>query len=206
MAFVLPDLPYAKDAFGDILSAETFDYHHGKHHNAYVTQANDQIAGTDLESASLSEVIRKSKAAGNNKLFNASAQIWNHSFYWQCLSPETQAPTGKLKEMIEADFGSLEDLLAKLKAESVGHFASGWGWLVLNNGKLEVTSLHDADSPVAYDGMKPLLTLDVWEHAYYIDYRNARPNYLDALLNKAINWEFVAQNLDGEGVSRADQG
>src|SRR5690606_4024032 len=100
----------------------------------------------------------------------------------------------------------LEDLLAKLKAESVGHFASGWGWLVLNNGKLEVTSLHDADSPVAYDGMKPLLTLDVWEHAYYIDYRNARPNYLDALLNKAINWEFVAQNLDGEGVSRADQG
>lgn len=206
MAFVLPDLPYAKDAFGDILSAETFDYHHGKHHNAYVTQANDQIAGTDLESASLSEVIRKSKAAGNNKLFNASAQIWNHSFYWQCLSPETQAPTGKLKEMIEADFGSLEDLLAKLKAESVGHFASGWGWLVLNNGKLEVTSLHDADSPVAYDGMNPLLTLDVWEHAYYIDYRNARPNYLDALLNKAINWEFVAQNLDGEGVSRADQG
>lgn len=194
MAFVLPELPYAKDAFGDILSAETFDYHHGKHHNAYVTQANDQIAGTDLESASLSEVIRKSKAAGNNKLFNASAQIWNHSFYWQCLSPETQAPSGKLKEMIEADFGSLEDLLAKLKAESVGHFASGWGWLVLNNGKLEVTSLHDADSPVAYDGMKPLLTLDVWEHAYYIDYRNARPKYLEHFWN-LVNWEFVASRL-----------
>lgn len=206
MAFVLPDLPYAKDAFGDVLSAETFDYHHGKHHNAYVTQANDQLAGAGLDGAKLSEVIRKSKETGNQKLFNASAQIWNHSFYWQCLSPEQQEPTGKLKEMIERDFGSKADLLAKLKAECAGHFASGWGWLVLEGDTLKVTSLHDADSPVAYDGMKPLLTLDVWEHAYYIDYRNARPSYLDALLEKAINWEFVAQNLDGEGVSRADQG
>ncbi len=206
MAFVLPELPYAKDAFGEILSAETFDYHHGKHHNAYVTQANDQLAGAGLEGASLSEVIAKAHASGNKKLFNASAQIWNHSFYWQCLSPEAQQPTGKLKEMIERDFGSQAELVAKLKAESVGHFASGWGWLVLDGDSLKITSLHDADTPVVYDGMKPLLTLDVWEHAYYIDYRNARPNYLDALLEKAINWEFVAQNLDGNGVSRADQG
>ena len=206
MAFVLPELPYAKDAFGEILSAETFDYHHGKHHNAYVTQANDQLAGAGLEGASLSEVIAKAHASGNKKLFNASAQIWNHSFYWQCLSPEAQQPTGKLKEMIERDFGSQAELVAKLKAESVGHFASGWGWLVLDGDSLKITSLHDADTPVVYDGMKPLLTLDVWEHSYYIDYRNARPNYLDALLEKAINWEFVAQNLDGNGVSRADQG
>jgi Fe-Mn family superoxide dismutase len=206
MAFTLPDLPYAKDAFGDLISAETFDFHHGKHHNAYVTATNGQLADAGLEGASLSEVIRKAKSSGNGKLFNASAQIWNHSFYWQCLSPEKQAPSGKLKEMIDADFGSLDDLLAKLKAESAGHFASGWGWLVLNGGKLEVTSLHDADTPVAHDGMKPLLTIDVWEHAYYIDYRNARPAYLDALLGGAINWDFVAQNLDGEGVSRADQG
>ncbi len=206
MAFVLPELPYAKDAFGEILSAETFDYHHGKHHNAYVTQANDQLAGAGLEGASLSEVIAKAHASGNKKLFNASAQIWNHSFYWQCLSPEAQQPTGKLKEMIERDFGSQAELVAKLKAESVGHFASGWGWLVLDGDSLKITSLHDADTLVVYDGMKPLLTLDVWEHAYYIDYRNARPNYLDALLEKAINWEFVAQNLDGNGVSRADQG
>lgn len=206
MAFVLPELPYAKDAFGEILSAETFDYHHGKHHNAYVTQANDQLAGAGLEGASLSEVIAKAHASCNKKLFNASAQIWNHSFYWQCLSPEAQQPTGKLKEMIERDFGSQAELVAKLKTESVGHFASGWGWLVLDGDSLKITSLHDADTPVVYDGMKPLLTLDVWEHAYYIDYRNARPNYLDALLEKAINWEFVAQNLDGNGVSRADQG
>ena len=198
MAFVLPELPYAKDAFGDILSAETFDYHHGKHHNAYVTQANDQLAGTDLADASLLTV--------NKKLFNASAQIWNHTFYWHCLSPVKQEPTGKLAELITRDFGSTADLLAKLKAESVGHFASGWGWLVLESDTLKITSFHDADTPVAYEGVKPLLTLDVWEHAYYVDYRNARPNYLDALLNNAINWEFVSQNLDGAGASRADQG
>ena len=204
MAFVLPDLPYAKDAFGDIISAETFDYHYGKHHQAYITQTNDQVAGTDLEGLKLSEVIRKAKDAGNQKLFNASAQVWNHSFYWQCLSPQQQAPSGKLKEMIDRDFGSQAELVDKLKAESVGHFASGWGWLVLEGDKLVVTSLHDADTPIVRD-YKPLLTIDVWEHAYYIDYRNARPNYVDALLEKAINWDFVAQNLDGKGADRADQ-
>jgi len=206
MPFTLPDLPYAKDAFGETLSAETFDYHHGKHHAAYVKQTNDQLADAGLESAGLSEVIVRAKAAGNKKLFNAAAQIWNHSFYWQCLSPEGQTPTGRLKELIERDFGSQQELTARLKAESAGHFASGWGWLVLKGDKLEVISLHDADTPVAHEGVKPLLTLDVWEHAYYIDYRNARPDYLDALLNKAINWEFVGQNLDGNGISRADQG
>ena len=206
MAFVLPELPYAKDAFGDILSAETFDYHHGKHHNAYVTQANDQLAGTDLANASLLAVIKAAKDAGNKKLFNASAQIWNHTFYWHGLSPVTQAPSGKLAEMIARDFGSTEQLLAALKAESVGHFASGWGWLVLEGDTLKVTSFHDADTPVAYEGVKPLLTLDVWEHAYYVDYRNARPNYLNALLNKAINWDFVAKNLDGNGAAVGDQG
>ena len=206
MAFVLPDLPYSKDAFGDILSSETFDYHHGKHHNAYVTQANDQLAGAGLEGASLADVIRKAAAAGNAKLFNASAQIWNHSFYWQCLSPEAKQPSGKLKEMIERDFGSQAELVAALKAECAGHFASGWGWLVLDGDTLKVTSLHDADTPVAHEGMVPLLTIDVWEHAYYIDYRNARPGYLDALLEKAIDWDFVALNLDGKGIDRANQG
>ena len=206
MAFVLPDLPYSKDAFGDILSSETFDYHHGKHHNAYVTQANDQLAGAGLEGASLADVIRKASAAGNSKLFNASAQIWNHSFYWQCLSPEAKQPRGKLKEMIERDFGSQAELVAALKAECAGHFASGWGWLVLDGDTLKVTSLHDADTPVAHEGMVPLLTIDVWEHAYYIDYRNARPGYLDALLEKAIDWDFVALNLDGKGIDRANQG
>lgn len=206
MPFTLPDLPYAKDAFGDIISAETFEFHHGKHHKAYVDKTNE-LVGEDgkLAGAKLSEVINAAKDGGKTPLFNNSAQLWNHSFYWQSLSPEKQKPTGKLKAMIEEEFGTTEDLLTKLKDEAVSHFASGWAWLVLEKDKLKVTSLHDADTPVVKD-FAPLLTIDVWEHAYYIDYRNARPGYLDAVLNKAINWEFVAKNLDGKGVSRADQG
>ncbi len=205
MAFVLPALPYEKTAFGDVMSAETFDYHHGKHHNAYVGKANDMVKGTDLEGASLSKVIVAAKDKGNKGLFNNAAQIWNHTFFWHCLSPDQQTVPASLEERINADFGSVADLKDKLKAEAVGHFGSGWAWLVLNGDKLEITSLHDADSPVAHEGMKPLLTLDVWEHAYYIDYRNARPDYLTTVLDKAINWEFVAQNLDGKGTDRADQ-
>ena len=205
MPFLLPELPYAKAAFGDILSAETFDFHHGKHHNAYVVKANELVAAdASLSGASLSAVIEAAQSSGNKALFSTSAQIWNHSFYWQCLSPEAQAPSGKLLALIEDGFGSTDAMLAKLKAEAVGHFASGWAWLILDNGKLDITSLHDADTPLVH-GMQPLLTVDVWEHAYYIDYRNARPSYLDALLGKAINWEFVAQNLDGAGIGRADQ-
>lgn len=205
MPFVLPELPYAKTAFGEVISEETFNYHHGKHHNAYVTKANELIPQAGLEGASLSQAIRAAKEQGKAGLFNQVGQIWNHSFYWLCLSPQKQQPSGKLLDMIQKNFGSLDDMLAKFKAEAVGHFASGWAWLVLNRDKLEITSLHDADTPVAHEGMKPLLTLDVWEHAYYIDYRNARPDYVDALLKNAINWEFVARNLDGEGVTRADQ-
>jgi Fe-Mn family superoxide dismutase len=201
MAFVLPDLPYTKDAFGDILSAETFDYHHGKHHNAYVTKANELVAADPaLQGKSLVELIRTTKGA----LFNQVGQIWNHSFYWLSLSPEKKQPTGTLLNLINEGFGSVDALIEKLKAEAVGHFASGWAALILNEGKLEVTSYHDADTPVAH-GHTPLLILDVWEHAYYIDYRNLRPNYADRVLKEAIDWDFVAQNLDGEGVSRADQ-
>ena len=206
MTFILPDLPYAKDSFGDIISAETFDYHHDKHHNAYVGKTNEFVAADNsLSGASLSKVVQIAKDTGNVGLFNNSAQIWNHSFYWLGLSPEKQAPTGKLKEMINDAFGSTEGFIEKFKAEGVAHFASGWAWLILNNDKLEIISLHDADTPITH-GMTPLLTLDVWEHAYYVDYRNARPSYLDALLENSINWDFVAQNLDGNGVSRADQG
>lgn len=205
MPFVLPPLPFDKTAFGDVMSAETFDYHHGKHHNAYVGKANDMVKGTDLEGASLSKVIVAAKDKGNKGLFNNAAQIWNHSFFWHCLSPEEQTVPASLEERINADFGSVAELKGKLKAEAVGHFGSGWAWLVLNGDRLEITSLHDADSPVAHEGMKPLLTLDVWEHAYYIDYRNARPDYLTTVLDKAINWEFVAKNLDGKGADRADQ-
>jgi superoxide dismutase, Fe-Mn family len=205
MPFTLPELPYAKDAFGDIISAETFDYHHGKHHKAYVDKTNELAAReAGLSGASLCQVIIAAKTEANTKLFNNAAQIWNHSFYWQCLAPEEQKPSGKLADMISDEFGSQDEMLKKLKEEAVGHFASGWAWLVLDQGKLKITSLHDADTPLVH-GMTPLLTIDVWEHAYYVDYRNARPDYVDALLEKAINWEFVAQNLDGQGVSRADQ-
>ena len=202
MAFVLPDLPYTKDAFGDILSPETFDYHHGKHHNAYVVKANELVAAdASLQGKSLVELIKSSKGG----LFNQVGQIWNHTFYWQSLSPHKTAPTGDLLAKIDEAFGSVDALIEKLKAEAVGHFASGWAALILKDGKLEVTSYHDADTPVAHDGHLPLLIVDVWEHAYYIDYRNARPNYADRILKEAINWDFAALNLDGEGVSRADQ-
>ena len=205
MAFNLPELPFDRDALGPHMSAETLEFHHGKHHKAYVTKVNELLGDTDLEGVSLVEVIRTAHDRKDQKLFNNAAQIWNHSFFWQCLAPEgSTRPSGKLREMIGSDFGGEQQLLDKLASESVNHFASGWGWLVINNGKLEVTSLHDADTPVAH-GMTPLLTIDVWEHAYYIDYRNERPRYVKSVLENIINWDFVAKNLDGQGASRADQ-
>ena len=205
MSFTLPDLPFARDALGDFMSAETFDYHHGKHHKAYVDKLNAAVAEKGL-TGSLAGIIRKAKAEGDKGVFNNSAQHWNHSFFWQCLAPpEGQRPEGRLARLIDDGFGGTDALLAKLKEEAVGHFSNGWAWLVLDGGALKITSLHDADTPVVYEGMKPLLTLEVWEHAYYIDYRNERPRFAETVLGNVINWEFVAQNLDGEGVSRADQ-
>ena len=205
MAFILPDLPFDREALAPHMSAETLEFHHGKHHKAYVEKANGLIGDTDLEGASLVDVVRAADQRGDKGLFNNAAQIWNHSFFWQCLAPEgSSRPSGKLREMIDSDFGGEQQLLDALAKESVNHFASGWGWLILNNGKLEVTSLHDADTPVAH-GMTPLLTIDVWEHAYYVDYRNERPRYVKSVLENIINWDFVARNLDGEGASRADQ-
>ena len=205
MAFQLPELPFPRDALAPHMSAETLDFHHGKHHKAYVDKTNAMVGDKGLEGASLVEVIRTATDRGFKSLFNNSAQIWNHSFFWQCLAPEgSTAPSGKLKAQIESEFGSTEALLEQLEKESTDHFASGWGWLVLNNGKLEVTSLHDADTPLVH-GMTPLLTIDVWEHAYYIDYRNERPRYLKSVLRNIVNWDFVARNLDGKGAGRADQ-
>ena len=206
MTFVLPPLPYPKHAFGDVMSAETLDYHHGKHHRAYVDGTNKLVEGSDLEGRRLSDVIRAASERGETKLFNQSAQLWNHSFFWQCLAPPSdQHPSGRLGAMIDAAFGSTDGLLARLKEEATGHFSNGWAWLVLDGDRLSVTSLHDADTPVAHEGMKPLLTLDVWEHAYYIDYRNDRPAFAEKVLANIVNWEFVARNLDGDGVARADQ-
>jgi Fe-Mn family superoxide dismutase len=207
MPFTLPDLPFRTDALGAFMSAETLDFHHGKHHRAYVDKTNGLIEEAGLEGRSLVDAIRAAKEKGDKALFNNSAQFWNHNFFWQCLAPpEGQRPSGKLAALIEDGFGTTEELLAKLKEEAVAHFASGWAWLVLEGGALKVVSLHDADTPVVHQGLKPLLTLDVWEHAYYVDYRNERPKYAESVLGNIVNWEFVGQNLDGEGVSRADQG
>ena len=206
MAFTLPPLPYAANALEPHIDTETMNIHHGKHHQAYVDKVNGWIDEKGLAGLSLIDVTKKAKETGDKGLFNNSAQIWNHSFFWQCLSPEKQTPSGKLAELIAESFGTTDELVKQLVAESTNHFASGWGWLVLDGGKLKVTSLHDADTPIVYDGMQPLLTIDVWEHAYYVDYRNARPAYLNAVSANLINWDFVAQNLDGQGVSRADQG
>ena len=206
MAFRLPDLPYPSDALGPHMSAETLEFHHGKHHKAYVDKVNSMLGEKGLEGEPLSRVIQEAKARGDGVLFNNSAQIWNHSFFWQCLAPpQGQRPTGRLAALIEESFGTIEDLLGALKEEAVGHFSNGWAWLVLDRDKLGIMSLHDADSPVVHEGMKPLLTLDVWEHAYYVDYRNRRPDFVEAVLSNIVDWEFVAKNLDGGGVSRADQ-
>ena len=207
MSFTLPDLPFARDALGAFMSAETLDFHHGKHHQAYVDKTNELAEEVGLEGRGLVELIRAAKEKGAKGLFNNAAQFWNHNFFWQCLAPpEGQRPTGKLAALIEDGFGTTDDLLAKLKDEAVGHFGSGWAWLLLDGGALKVTSLHDADTPVVHEGMTPLLTLDVWEHAYYIDYRNERPRFAESVLGNIVNWEFVGRNLDGAGVSRADQG
>lgn len=205
MAFFLPDLPYAPDSFGDILSAETFEYHHGKHHQAYVTKANELVeADPALQGKSLLDLIGHSKGGTNKALFNQVGQIWNHNFYWLSLSPEPTQPSAELTTLIGQSFGGQEQLAEKLKAEAVGHFASGWAALVLEGGTLAIKSYHDADTPVAH-GDVPLLIVDVWEHAYYIDYRNARPKYAGAVIDRALNWDFASRNLDGQGASRADQ-
>jgi Fe-Mn family superoxide dismutase len=207
MPFQLPELPYAKDALAPHMSAETLEFHHGKHHKAYVTKTNELIeSDQNLTGASLIDVVKRAKQSGNSKLFNNSAQLWNHSFFWQCLAPARgQKPDGRLAQMIDDSFGGTDQMLQKLQEEAVNHFASGWAWLVLDRDQLKITSLHDADTPIVHDGMLPLFTLDVWEHAYYIDYRNERPKFADAVLTNIVNWDFVAENLDGRGLERANQ-
>lgn len=204
MPFVLPPLPYPRDALAPHMSGETLDFHHGKHHQAYVTKTNEIAAAKGLGGMSLVDLITHHTEPGDEQLFNQAAQLWNHSFFWQCLTPAKNAPSGKLAELINRDFGSTDLLVKKLAAEAVSHFASGWAWLVLEDSKLKVTSFHDADTPIAHN-VVPLFTLDLWEHAYYIDYRNARPKFAETVLSNIVNWEFVAHNLDGKGASRADQ-
>jgi len=196
MAIVLPDLPYAKEALAPYISANTLDFHHGKHHKAYVDNANKLIAGTDLESLSLEDVIRKTAGdAAKAGIFNNTAQIWNHSFYWKCLKASGGGtPTGPIAGKINAAWGGYDKFVEELKTAGTTQFGSGWAWLVLDGGQLKITKTPNADTPIAH-GLKPLLTIDVWEHAYYLDYQNRRPDYLAAVIDKLINWDFVNANL-----------
>jgi len=202
MTYVLPPLPFAPDALAPHMSAETLEFHHGKHHQAYVDKVNELAGKAGMGGHTLVELIA---TAGPGALFNNACQLWNHSFFWQCLTPNSAKPDGKLAKLIDAGFGSTEELLKQLSTQAVAHFGSGWAWLVLEQGAIVITSYHDGDTPAAHPGVIPLFTLDLWEHAYYIDYRNARPHYVDAVLGAHVNWDFVALNLDGKGVSRADQ-
>jgi len=192
MAFELPQLPYAKDALVPFMSPETFDYHYGKHHNAYVTNLNKLVAGTENEGKALEDIIM---AAGPGGLFNNSAQVWNHTFFWSCLKPGGGGePTGDLADAIVRDFGSFQAFRDKFAATAAGQFGSGWGWLVQKDGKLEVMATANADLPMKH-GAKALFTVDVWEHAYYIDYRNDRAKFIATVVDKLANWEFAASHL-----------
>ena len=193
MAFTLPELPYSKDALAPHISVETIEYHYGKHHAAYVTNLNKLIAGTEFEKLSLEDIVRKAPAGG---LFNNAAQVWNHTFYWNSLSPSGGgAPSGALGAAIDARWGSFDKFKAEFTACAMGTFGSGWAWLVKNaDGSLAIESTSNAGTPLTVAGKTPLLTCDVWEHAYYVDYRNARPTYLEHYW-QLVNWKFAAKNL-----------
>ena len=192
MAHTLPDLPYAKNALEPHISQETLEYHYGKHHNTYVEKLNGLIKDTEWADASLEDIVRGSSGG----VFNNAAQVWNHTFYWHCLSPNGGgAPSGKLAKAIDDAFGSFDKFKAEFSDKAVTLFGSGWAWLVKKpDGKLAIVQTGNAETPLTGDS-KPLMTCDVWEHAYYIDYRNARPKYLEAFWN-LVNWDFVASNLD----------
>jgi Fe-Mn family superoxide dismutase len=192
MSIALPDLPYPKEALAPVISERTLEFHHGKHHKAYVDNANKLIAGTDLENLDLEAIVKKT-AGDPSKVgvFNNAAQVWNHSFYWKCMKPNGGgAPTGAVAQKIAADFGSFEKFVEEFKNAGATQFGSGWAWLVLNGNKLQVTKTPNAGNPLT-EGMKPILVADVWEHAYYLDYQNRRPDYLTAFVDKLINWDFV---------------
>ena len=187
----LPPLPWAKDALSPHISAETIDFHYGKHHQAYLDNMNKMIAGKPEESKSLEDLI----LSAEGPLFNNAAQVWNHSFYWNSMKPKGGGkPTGNLLELVKRDFGSTENLLQQLGEAAKTQFGSGWAWLVEDGGKLSVMKTANADLPMKQK-KKALLTCDVWEHAYYVDYRNARPKYVEAYLEHLVNWEFAAKNL-----------
>lgn len=196
MPITLPELPYDKSALDPYISARTFEFHHGKHHKAYVDNTNKLIEQTELASKDLETIIRIAAAdPGKKGLFNNSAQVWNHSFFWQCMKPGGGGkPAGRIATMIENDLGGYNKFAADFKNAGTTNFGSGWAWLVLKNNKLTIISTPNAETPFV-QGYSPLLVADVWEHAYYLDYQNRRPDFLQAFLDHLINWDFVNNNL-----------
>jgi len=197
MSFELPSLPYANDALAPYMSAETLDFHHGKHHQTYVTNLNNLLKDHELQSSSLEDIVVKaSKDASMTGIFNNAGQHWNHILFWQCMKPNGGGPIpSELEGRLNNDFGSVEQFKEAFIQAGTTQFGSGWAWLAIDNGKLVVTKSPNASNPLV-DGMKPILGCDVWEHSYYIDYRNKRPDYLKAFLDSLVNWEFVASQLD----------
>ena len=196
MAFELPDLPYAQDALEPHISAQTLGFHHGKHHATYVDKLNGLLADSQLSGKTLEELILAT--AGNPQdraIFNNAAQVWNHTFYWNCMAPNGGGePKGEIAAKIETDLNGFEKFTADFRAAAMNQFGSGWAWLVLDGGKLQITATPNAESPMVH-GKHALLTCDVWEHAYYLDYQNRRPDYVDVFLQKLVNWDFVEQQL-----------
>jgi len=198
MAFELPALPYAKDALQPHISANTFDFHHGKHHNAYVVNLNNLVADTDMASMSLEEIIKATAGdASKAGIFNNAAQVWNHTFFWSSMSPNGGGePTGAIADAINTAFGSYAEFKEAFKTAGMTQFGSGWAWLVKKDGKLEIAKTPNAECPLT-GGATPILTCDVWEHAYYLDYQNRRPDFLEAFLNNLVNWDFANANFAG---------
>ncbi len=197
MTFELPSLPYASDALAPYMSSETLDFHHGKHHQTYVTNLNNLVKDSDMQDASLEDiVIKSSKDASMAGIFNNAGQHWNHILFWQCMKPNGGgAMPSELENRISSDFGSVGQFKEAFVQAGTTQFGSGWAWLAIDNGKLVVTKSANASNPLV-EGMKPILGCDVWEHSYYIDYRNKRPDYLKAFLDNMVNWEFVSSQLD----------
>ena len=197
MAFELPSLPYEKDALAPYMSSETLDFHHGKHHQTYVTNLNNLVKDSEMQDASLEDIIVKSsKDSSMAGVFNNAGQHWNHILFWQCMKPNGGgAMPSELENRINSDFGSVDQFKEAFVQAGTTQFGSGWAWLAIDNGKLVVTKSANASNPLV-DGMKPILGCDVWEHSYYIDYRNKRPDYLKAFLDNLVNWEFVTSQLD----------
>lgn len=197
MSFELPSLPYANDALAPYMSAETLDFHHGKHHQTYVTNLNNLLKDNELQGASLEDiVVKSSKDTSMAGIFNNAGQHWNHIMFWQCMKPNGGGSIpSELEARLNSDFGSVDQFKEAFIQAGTTQFGSGWAWLAIDNGKLVVTKSANASNPLI-DGMKPILGCDVWEHSYYIDYRNKRPDYLKAFLDSLVNWEFVASQLD----------